>query len=309
MEGARNLTLEFEGFFQCRLATDPDPPSETRGLSGYTFALGGESDLDQVIRLQLDEIEPRNFRQPFPPYLASENPEFGVFVRRVHDDGKPVKDHPLIGATVRWPGNPTYELRNQIVSDGYNRIVPVIVPFAYEIRGRDGAYLFRSDPLDPEHPDLQIWQLRPERYRRRVAKNYFSVGSELVDRLFDGNTSNSFYNAYFQARQEWLELEISKLAAHRAAGHQLQIDALRTRIFQIDQQSGSAENLGRMESRLPMQAVWEHSLVGQDAVIEGLSGLSTEAPWHTRFWMGGWDGDLLVGWLGGRLEVPKEASR
>ena len=46
------LRLSFEGWFQCRLATDPDPPDEVRGVSGWTFAVAGEPDLDRVIRLQ-----------------------------------------------------------------------------------------------------------------------------------------------------------------------------------------------------------------------------------------------------------------
>ena len=33
------LYLHFEGYFQCRLATDPDPTREPRGVSGYTYAL------------------------------------------------------------------------------------------------------------------------------------------------------------------------------------------------------------------------------------------------------------------------------
>ena len=49
---ARLLTIGFEGYFMCRLATDPDPTNETRGMSGYTMALSTEQALDYVIRLQ-----------------------------------------------------------------------------------------------------------------------------------------------------------------------------------------------------------------------------------------------------------------
>lgn len=315
------LRLELEGFFQCRLATDPDPPSETRGVSGYTFALAGESDLDQVIRLQRDEIAERDFRQPFPPYLAAENPQFGVFVRRVTIAGREVPESPFQGAPVRWPGRPQFELRNQIVADGFNRLVPVIVPFAIEIRGHAGALLYRSDPLDPEHPDLQIWQLRPEQYQRRVGAYFFNTGSEVIERLFAQESAqfsslDAFYNAYFQARQEWLELEISKVESLRAAGgpppeypYDLQLEALRTRIFSIDQHTGTAEEAGRIENRLGIQTVWEFPIVGDDARAEGLGGVevATDRPWRTRFWMGGWDGDLLIGYLKGWLEVPISA--
>ena len=59
----RTLRIHFEGGFQCRLATDPDPTRESRGVSGYTYALAGESDLDQVICLQRSEVNDRDFRE------------------------------------------------------------------------------------------------------------------------------------------------------------------------------------------------------------------------------------------------------
>jgi hypothetical protein len=49
------LILNFEGYFQMRMATDPDPADEKRGVSGYTFALVGEPDLDAKIHLQSEE--------------------------------------------------------------------------------------------------------------------------------------------------------------------------------------------------------------------------------------------------------------
>ena len=42
------LKLLFEGYYQMRMSTDPDPPDDPRGLSGYTFALPGEPDFDRV---------------------------------------------------------------------------------------------------------------------------------------------------------------------------------------------------------------------------------------------------------------------
>ena len=46
------LVVELGGWFQCRLATDPDPTWEPRGVSGYTRALGRETDFDGVLNLQ-----------------------------------------------------------------------------------------------------------------------------------------------------------------------------------------------------------------------------------------------------------------
>ena len=44
------LDIQFEGYFQCRFATDPDPSDERRGVSGPTFAAPGEPDLERTIR-------------------------------------------------------------------------------------------------------------------------------------------------------------------------------------------------------------------------------------------------------------------
>ena len=47
-----SLWIKFEGWFQCRLATDPDPADEPRGVDGYIHAIPSERDLDRIIRLQ-----------------------------------------------------------------------------------------------------------------------------------------------------------------------------------------------------------------------------------------------------------------
>lgn len=79
------LTIHYEGYWQCRQATDPDPSNDWRGASGYTYALGHENDLDQVIRLQKDEIAPCDFRDGPEPYYPPSNParQFGIFVSDV----------------------------------------------------------------------------------------------------------------------------------------------------------------------------------------------------------------------------------
>lgn len=60
---AKLLQIQFQGYFMCRIATDPDPTNEQRGVSGYTLALVQEDVLDQVIRTQLDpeKSEDREF--------------------------------------------------------------------------------------------------------------------------------------------------------------------------------------------------------------------------------------------------------
>jgi hypothetical protein len=154
------MRVHFEGFFQCRMSTDPDPTLELRGTSGYTVALPNEGDFDRVIRTQCDQIGPHELREPFPPYLAT-LPDgtarpFGVLVTCV--DNAPNDDVATLldGAEFRLLGDPRFESRNQIVGDGINRIAPPIVPFNLQIGVKDRAYLRRSDPLDPNRPEMEI---------------------------------------------------------------------------------------------------------------------------------------------------------
>ena len=81
------LTLYFEGWFQCRLATDPDPTDELIGVTGPTFIVAGEPYLDRIIRLQ----------NPVAPRFPHEH-DIGVNVNRVEIDEQEQPDHPLIGA-------------------------------------------------------------------------------------------------------------------------------------------------------------------------------------------------------------------
>src|SRR5271165_5614653 len=122
------MTIHFEGFWQCRLSTDPDPTLEGRGTSGYTNALPGEGDFERVIRTQLDQIPIAEFRKPFPPYLPGgvERP-FGVRATKVECAPTEAIAALLEGANLRLQNNPCFELRNQIVGDGINRITPPIV--------------------------------------------------------------------------------------------------------------------------------------------------------------------------------------
>lgn len=47
------VSIPFRGWFQARLATDPDDFDEPRGQNGWTFAFEGEPDLDRIIRLSI----------------------------------------------------------------------------------------------------------------------------------------------------------------------------------------------------------------------------------------------------------------
>lgn len=81
------IIIRFDGIFQCRLATDSNISTETRGNIGWTFAYEDEPDLDRIIR----------FNNPVAPRTYSD--QVGVTVSRVTVDGKNMDDS-LIGNMV-----------------------------------------------------------------------------------------------------------------------------------------------------------------------------------------------------------------
>ena len=124
-----NYLLSFKGWAQCRLAVDPDPSNAPRGVSGYTFAVPGEPDLDQII----------NFQNRESVIQRSHCPKIGVDVRsgvfykaRVNGDEQEFEHreeidekHPLYRARVDLCGNPVFDSRNStIVYNGYGLISP-----------------------------------------------------------------------------------------------------------------------------------------------------------------------------------------
>ena len=305
------MTIHFEGFWQCRMSTDPDPTLEGRGTSGYTIAVPREGDFDRVIRTQRDQIPDHELRQPFPPYLAtladgSPRP-FGVTVTRVDGAPDPAIGLLLEGAEFRLMESPGFELRNQIVGDGINRIAPAIVPFDVQIARNNEIYLRRADPLDPGRPDLEIWQLAPNDFALRVPVTYRHLSDEVVQTIFPAappaGNANSLFTSYFNQRKQLLSLWLSDpgLDPLTAAGYRA-----RVRVLDDFTSPSGGPDPGLIEDRLGLQCIWDHPIRGRDAsVAKPLAPfVDVKHDWHTRFWMGGWDGDLLVGWTAGRIDVP-----
>lgn len=100
------MKLSFSGWFQCRLATDPDPTDDPRGVSGSTFALPGEPDFDRIIRTRPEGTTPR-----------VPGPEIGVAVNMVAIDEAPATHHPLMRAPVTLLSDPVFEGRNGFASE------------------------------------------------------------------------------------------------------------------------------------------------------------------------------------------------
>lgn len=268
------LTLAFEGFFQCRLATDPDPADEPRGVSGWTFAVAPEPDLDRVIRLQ-DPLAPR-----------SHGPTVGVTVRRVSLNGQPLPDHPLRGARVNLLDNPKFEGRSGIVAE--DALEP-IDPFVLEISG-GGLTLRREDFWNRRNPRrVRIVAVPPVLLaRRQPIPDEAPTEAEIMDAIGAGSVPE-----LARERRRLLEEDLA------AASDPVARAALRTRIAAI--------------RFLPIGLFYRFEINGPGAVAQDEGGLldgtvSTAPPWPIGFWMGGFDADALCGYVRGSLELPFRAT-
>ncbi len=269
------LALNFEGWFQCRLATDPDPSDEPRGVSGWTFAMAGEEDLDRIVRLQAP-VSPR-----------SHGPEVGVVVRSVSADGRQVAEHPLVGALVELVDEPKFEGRNGIVSED---AAEFIHPFHLRVM-RNDVTLRRQDFLDARNPGAKIYEVDPAVFgRRQPVEGEAPEPAEIADAtgIFD-------FAGYRRRRREELEADL------RETDDPTTRTALEKR---VDELRLGGIRLGILGAGLS----YRFAIRGPAAVIDqqGVLGetVATMPPWPIEFWMGGWDADALCGYMRGELRLP-----
>jgi hypothetical protein len=305
---AKLLEIQFQGYFMCRIATDPDPTNEQRGVSGYTLALVGEDPLDQVIRTQIEDPEflKRNLRPPAHEMGIG----IGVDVNDVLFDGQPcfgpARDA-LVGARLFLEGTnppfpgPTYDSRNNIVGSDDNMAF-VVNPFQLALRqgpaGEESLLISAEDYLNPVKPEQKIWEIEdPETYARRlpVAFSSSSTPAQAAIRAFDGAS-------YFQDRVKYLRKRIADLEKQQGPDLETRLAELHTRIWQIDFWAS------RIETKLAFQLTYSFNVNGPQKVIDRAGALHGEIdcnqPWPVTFWFGSWDGDLLIGWMQGSLSVP-----
>ncbi|NEA67395.1 hypothetical protein [Streptomyces sp. SID12488] len=275
---ARELTIEYGGWFIARLATDPDPTDEPRGVSGSTFALAGEPDLDRVIVLN----------DPDPAVLRSHMPPIGVSVTRATADGAQVSG--LAGAKVDLLGDPVFENRNFVLTFAGRE---PIVPFHLEITGPE-LRLERRMVMWDEQPDAAVYEI-PRTQLEKFGGRTFRTDAELVlgeTGIGDPHTS----------RIERRDLLRADLAAEpdpvRRAGLEKRIRELEIAVG--DPADERVVNLTALEEFcFPLTG----KVVADGAVLAPLP-LDQEAPWTAEFWMGGWDADLMCAYLKGTLTVP-----
>jgi hypothetical protein len=263
------LAIHFEGWFQCRLATDPDPSDEARGISGWTFSVAGEPDLDRVIRLH-DPLSPR-----------SHCPPVGLTVRAVTLAGAAARDHPLLGARVGLLDEPQFEGRNGIAAESGQE---PIVPFHLQISGRD--FTLRRDDPDDDAADFRRRQPVP--------------GQDIEPAKIADVTGIRDFDGYRQARRRLLEAELADLGSMDASSPKHA--ALRKRIAELSVRRGI--QVGIFNASL----VYRFAITGPTSVTPTdyptARDLDMSSPWPIEFWMGAWDADALSGYMQGTLEIP-----
>lgn len=302
------LEVLFEGYFHCRIATDPDPNSEVRGASGYTMALPGEPELDQVIRLQ-PEGPAERLRDPAEGLQI----RVGVKVTGVHFDGEPFHEaeSALIGAPVHLLGRtklvdgPSFQSRNNIVGSD-DTMAMVVEPFELFIGPKDPrpgqAYIHAVDVLDLADESKEAWQFdRPDAYARRFPVLFTQKDDEVKTaiRVVDPH-------GYFWDRRRFLERQIAPLEEKRKsateASERLDLDkaiqAVRSRVHQIEFWGE------RVSNKLGFKVGWKHGINKPIAAVALGGEADLKGPWTASYWFGGWDGDLLVGYMRGSLSFP-----
>jgi hypothetical protein len=271
------MQVEFEGWFQCRLASDPDPTDEPRGISGCTFALVGEPDLDRIIRLQ----------KPGPEVVRHPGPEIGVTVNEVAVNGAPVADHPLLGAQLELRNDARFQELNGVLAKPKSAFID---PFDLQISKNEDLSIRRAALWDIDDPDCSIYALTPEAIKPRQPL-VLEIDSAEVLNCSGILDPTEYRDTRTHQLKELLEQESDALAIAR----------LKQR---IEAQELSDWRGQRLLMLLGARVMYRFQLNQPEPKIvdkhKQLGELSDD-PWLIEFWMGGWDNDSFCAYMKGTL--------
>jgi hypothetical protein len=282
-----NIWIKFAGWFQCRLATAPDPTDESRGVSGYAHALPNEPDFDRIIRFQPNFAIQRSHCQPI-----------GVYVTNIWiDDGTLVENHPLSGASVDFIDNPKFESRNGILTeDGEEAIIPI------NIQIKNDCFLIQrkfddnmNNPPATEEDFIKFNQLKAS----GVHIHPGTIGER---------------TGIFNLGIIWKN-RLSKLQADlQTTNDEIEISSIKARIKFLSEHSTL-----RLVSRFNARMLYSISLTGSftfhdpNGHIQGKPAMNSDhnkpEDWSLEFWCGGWDADALSGYIEGYLGIPLVAGK
>jgi hypothetical protein len=267
------LRLKFNGWFQCRLATDPDPSDELRGLSGSIKALPGEPDLDRIIRLQ-------------PPIVRrSHTPEVGVEVHQVFRDDDPAGRHPLVGAKVVLSDEPIFKGENGIVAEDGKE---PIVPFAFRI-ANDDVVLVRSCPDTPDFTEFPYDGLQAFGIVSAPGQVADATGIHDIQQHFDDRVARLEEDKKNEKDPNLLDNIERRIALLKEVDKRGQRVAPRFFGFMLPY-------------FVPLTA--KGSVEDPNSRLGELIDLNR--PWLVEFWMGGWDPDAMCAFMQGYVSIPTQ---
>jgi hypothetical protein len=279
------LALAFEGWCSLRLPTDPDPPDEPRGISGYTFAFAGEPDLDRVLNLQKRD----------GMHLRAPHREIGVTVRSAQrSDGRHVAA--LVGAPVDLLGDPIIENRNWTLTlPGFEPIVP----FHLRIDG-EGVALERTAPLNPADPSQPLWQVAEAALTAQGARGLEYEPATIGDATGIWDPLQLVTDRHAVLRRELAETT-----------DEVQRIALEGRIAELEIALATPTDrrvVGRsFVERFGFFMAGDATVEGSERALGGKLATTSATPallWRVDFWLGSWDPDLLCLYMKGSLTVP-----
>lgn len=260
-----SVEINFRGWYQCRLATDPDSYDERRGRSGWTFALGDEPDLDRIIRFH-DPVTHR-----------SHAPSIGVWVNEVRQGGQAVNAHPLLQAKVELLDRPVYEGRNGEIATSAHE---PIVPWHLRIEGNNIAV----DGFDP------ITLSDPTEVERRQPIGFTSNSTEVL-----AITEIKDPAKYRKARANALRADLEGETGDAPR------QALQFRLKELEMASpGIRRSSLAFQMKYAFDVRGQNSIVDPNQTL----GTNVITGWQVSFWMGGWDADGLCGYIKGTLALP-----
>ena len=274
-----NIWLKFTGWFQCRLATDPDPTDEPRGVSGYVRAVAGEPDLDRILRLQ-------------PPVVQrSYCPQVGVRVSAVFGDSRYLTtEHPLIGTLVEFLDDPKFEGRNHVIAeDGFEPIVPLHL----QITGTD--FVLRRKYSDN-------MKFPPETDEDRDSlQTLAAIGIHISPGVIGEATGIWDLGAVWVERAQKLKADMA------ATSNEIEKAALSARIEGISNPRNARYFPARMLYSVALQGSGEFN--DPNGRLPGIPIISPQSPWPVELWFGAWDADALSGFMEGYMGVPLQVQQ
>ena len=274
------LMIKFEGWFQCRLASDPDPTNEPRGISGCSFALVGEPDLDRVIRLQPEGVVPRPL-----------GPQVGVKVTSVIRDGQAAPSHPLNGAEVELLDEAKFVEQNGAV---VARNTAFIDPFCISFSLADGSTWQRSALWNPEEPGESYYEVDAKTLKLRQPQ------------LLETNSLEVLSASGIIDPQRYIAQRLEQLKAMQCKdGDELEQAQLEQRIDALELTDWRAK---RLELLLGARVLYKFALNEKLAADKVPPGCDAAVDWPIELWMGGWDNDTLCAYTKGALSIPESGN-